>query len=165
MREAYHALNDVGKLSIKDSSINILQELKDHQEHLAETLSDKLANSVQSNLMAALEGLDIEKENVAPQPQANAMTKNTDLFHLIAQLQQKVDTLSSQLQSSQNTVAPTLDINPKTGKPYKRYCWTCGCCNHWGKHHPSPKAPGHRDEATFKDHMGGSNKNCLGPKA
>lgn len=55
-------------------------------------------------------------------------------------------------------------INPKTGKPFKRYCWTCGCCGHWGGDHPGIKAPGHKDEATFKNRMSGSNKNCLGNK-
>ena len=161
MRKAYHSLNEVGKLTIQDSSINMLNELKEHQEQLATTLTDKLATSVQHNLMAALEGLEMDKENLAPPPQANAVTNNQDLVTLIAQLQKKVDTLSSQLNATQTA---GLDVNPKTGKPYKRYCFTCGCCNHWGRNHPGPKAPGHRDDATFKNRMGGSNKNCLGPK-
>ena len=52
------------------------------------------------------------------------------------------------------------EINPKTGMPWKHYCWTCGCCPHWGKNCPR-KAKGHKNNATFKNRMGGSNKNCL----
>ena len=44
----------------------------------------------------------------------------------------------------------TPKLNPKNGKPWKRYCWTCGCCDHWGKLCPNP-ATGHKNEATFKD--------------
>ena len=113
--------------------------------------------------MAALDGLKNDRENSAPQSHINAMRKNTDLFNLIAQLQQKVDTLSSQLKNTPNTTT-TIYINPETGKSYKRYCWTFGCCNHWGRNYPGPKATSHRDGTTFKDRMGSSNKHCLGPK-
>ena len=51
------------------------------------------------------------------------------------------------------------NINPKTGKEWKRYCWTCGCCPHWGKNCPVKKK-GHKNEATFKNRMGGSDCNC-----
>ena len=49
-------------------------------------------------------------------------------------------------------------INPKTGQEWKHYCWTCGCCPHWGKNCPNKKK-GHKNEATFKNRMGGSNQN------
>ena len=53
----------------------------------------------------------------------------------------------------------TSDVNPKTGLPWKRYCWSCGCCAHWGRNCPIKKK-GHHDDATFKTRKGGSNENC-----
>ena len=50
--------------------------------------------------------------------------------------------------------------NPKTGLLWKRYCWLCGCCPHWGKT-CSTKKKGHKDDATFKNRMNRSNNNCL----
>ena len=40
-----------------------------------------------------------------------------------------------------------------------KYCWTHGGCNHCSSK-CSRKAPGHRDEATFDNRMGGSNAFC-----
>ena len=168
MRKAYSDLKGVGKLTVQKSNLNLMQEMKTHHEQLANDLSDRVANTVQANLMAALSNIEADRENIPP-PQENhinAVQSNTALLHLIEQLQLKVDKLGQQMHASPYTCTPIVqeEINPKTGKPFKRYCWTCGCCNHWGKNHPGVKAPGHRDEATFKNRMGGSNKNCLGPK-
>ena len=52
-------------------------------------------------------------------------------------------------------------VNPKTGKAWRRYCWTCGCCDHWGRFCANRK-PGHKVDATFKNRMGGSTKGVLG---
>ena len=166
MREAYLQLGQVGRLSIKDSSINMLEKMTNHQERLTEELTSKLATTVQQNLMAALENLESNQENIPPQAQVNAVQSDRALLTIIEQLNKKVAALDSKI-TNQNTIqrTPGLEINPKNGKPYKRYCWTCGCCNHWGRNHPGQKAAGHKDDATFKDRMGGSNKNCLGTKA
>ena len=51
-------------------------------------------------------------------------------------------------------------INPKTGQSWKMYCWSCGCCVHWGKNCPNKKK-GHKVEATFRNRMNGSSTNCL----
>lgn len=51
------------------------------------------------------------------------------------------------------------DVNPKNGLLWKRYCWTCGCCPHWSKNCAQKKS-GHKDDATFRTRMGGSNKHC-----
>ena len=45
------------------------------------------------------------------------------------------------------------------GRTPKRYCWTCGCCAHWGRDCEA-KRPGHKDAASFKDRKGGSDKDC-----
>ena len=41
----------------------MIEKLTVHQERLADDLGEKLANSVQVNLVAALEHLDTDKEN------------------------------------------------------------------------------------------------------
>ena len=72
--------------------------------------------------------------------------------------------LSFRNQSNKNTNndrSGNNDINPRTGKPFKRYCWSCGCCPHWGRNCPNKKK-GHKDEASFKNRIGGSNEGCLG---
>ena len=91
----------------------------------------------------------MEVNNVAKEDNTTAA-----LLPLIKQLTKKVD----QLVCTQAT--PLISINPKTRKPFKRYCWSCGCWDHWGKNCPNKK-PGHQDSVTFKDRKGGSNKDCL----
>ena len=168
MRAAYRSLKNVGKLTVQKSSLNLLTELKAHNDQLATDLSDRLANTVQANLMAALSNIETDRENIPPPSEhhANAVQVDRSLLALIDQLQKKVDKLGQQLVASNYPTTTHIqeEINPKTGKSFKRYCWTCGCCGHWGKNHPGIKAPEHKDEATFKNRMGGSNKNCLGTK-
>ena len=57
MRDVYHALNDVGKLKIKDSTINMMEKLTQHQDRLAKELGEKLSTTLQANLVSALEHL------------------------------------------------------------------------------------------------------------
>ena len=40
---------------------------------------------------------------------------------------------------------------------YTKYCWTHGLCNHISKERKN-KREGHKDDATFKNRMGGSSK-------
>ena len=81
------------------------------------------------------------------------------MITLIKNLEKKVESLSN-APNVPNNNKNINDINPKTGKAWKRYCWTCGCCNHWGETCPNP-ASGHENGATFKNRMNGSNKDCL----
>ena len=102
----------------------------------------------------------------------------------LQEITKRMDQLQTQLQNMQliNTqsisgvkIPPTLgqpvippattpttnkNINPKTGLEWKRYCWSCGCCAHWSKNCPAKK-PGHKDDATFRNCMDGSNVNYL----
>ena len=99
-------------------------------------------------------------------PQVNAATVPLDnileLAKLVKDLQQEVKSLRTQGPKVQSNtpVSTSKDINPKSDKPWRRYCHTHGCCNHWGRQ-CKDKAPGHKDEATFRNRMGGSNFNCL----
>ena len=83
---------------------------------------------------------------------------------LVELLLKQMTSMQSQLQNlSTNTgtfkSTKSDQINPKTGQPWKRYCWSCGCCPHWGEKR-SNKKEGHKNEATFRNRMEGSNKSC-----
>ena len=52
-------------------------------------------------------------------------------------------------------------IDPRTGRAWRRYCWSCGCCDHWSCFCPNRKSS-HKVDATFKNCMGGSTTGVLG---
>ena len=103
------------------------------------------------------------EENIIPPPvvpSANAMQIPPEFIQILTSLQAKVDVLS-------NPGAPKYSKGTTslvTQRELKRYCWSCGCCPHWGRF-CGKKKNGHKDEATFKNRMGGSNEKCLGPKS
>ena len=157
MRDVHHALKRVGALTIQESTLyqaNLMQNA-DMQAQIDE--------QVKTSLLAALTDFQVEQndsepeEATVPTMEANNLKSqdtNAALLELIQKLTKKVEQLTSQ------PAAPNSSINPKTGKPLKRYCWSCGCCDHWGRNCTNKK-PGHQDGATFKDRKGGSNKDCL----
>ena len=71
-----------------------------------------------------------------------------------------VKSLQEQITKMAKPTPPFKDINPKTGKVWCRYCHTYSCYIHFGIKYQD-KAPEHKDEATFRNCMGGSNFNCL----
>ena len=109
-----------------------------------------------------LQNTDINSENLPSTQQANNISDttvtNAQLLTFLKTLQNKVDRLET------NTPSPTIStnstINLRTGKEFKRYCFSCGCCLHWGKNCPT-KNSGHKDDAIFKNRMGCSNENCM----
>ena len=86
---------------------------------------------------------------------ASSITLDT-LINTIKGLQHDITTL----ENTPSTPPSNSEINPKTGKPWKYYYWTHGCCPHSSKSCPD-KMTGHKDEVTFKNRLGDSNKNCL----
>ena len=194
MRKEYNDLDAVGGLTVANSSINMVKELKEHQEFLANNMKESLKQEFAETIQAL--NLTNEEENMDPNPppqynfpfpmqaqpflaennyicpQANAMPTPQPSANVL-------QTLLSQMQQMQNDIAgltlsnssykprnrnqsniSNSEINPRNGKPWKRYCWSCGCTTHWGRNCPSKKR-GHKDEATFRNQMGGSNKGCL----
>ena len=96
-------------------------------------------------------------------PFANSIKNgyNTDpaVLKLLESLTSKIKALKSR--SVISDLKEDLPLNnPRTNQPYRRYCWTHGCGNHWSNRCRNPK-PGHQNDATFKNRMGGSNKGCL----
>ena len=170
MREELAALEAVGALTIQDSlnQVEILKAIQQQQEQLTQNMEHRM----QVNLVEALAQyghMEREQNTLVPVPPSttdvNAVltaTPNDIAIHqALADLTAKIEALTP---SSRNNPNPNGDglptINPRTGRPYKRYCWTHGCCAHWGRH-CNAKKPGHKDDATFKDRKGGSNKGCL----
>ena len=174
MRQEYSDLQDVGGLTINNlltNQANMIQELKEHQE----LMTNNLKSEFNSNLMETFRAFNMIDENHMQSENNNnhnshdheeqkmlAMTGDRD--PLVELLLKQMTSMQTQLQNmSSNTGTPKFtksdQINPKTGQPWKRYCWSCGCCPHWGKNCPDKKE-GHKNDATFKNRMEGSNKNC-----
>ena len=196
MRQEYSDLEAVGALTLEDSSLNhakILQELKDNQAHLAQTMEEQL----KVNLVETLDSYArFNQENVPPSPQVGNLlglpagcrpaTNNPDDASNLGSIS-NVSTESAILSALQELTKQVANIgnanngnntnddnngtnrsnnnksstNPRTGRAWRRYCWSCGCCNHWGRNCPNRK-PGHQNDATFKDRKGGSTVGVLG---
>ena len=122
MRAEHHALKRVGALTIQDSTLyqaNLLQQ-PDMQAQIDEQVKISLLSAINDFQEQQLE---MDSNQVQDLPlEANNVKKDdsttTALLHLIEQLTTKVD----QLVCKQTT--PLISINPKTGKPYKHYCWS-----------------------------------------
>jgi len=168
MRTAYHALNEVGALTIQDSSINqvnLIQEISSQQEKMAQDIKDSLqSNILEAMMMMQTPSTDTpylieDSSSISANTFESAKSTATieSLVSIIKNLESKMEKLQKGYAPSNNGDSDT--INPKTGKEWKRYCWTCGCCPHASKDCPIKK-PGHQVKATFNNRLGGSNEKC-----
>lgn len=186
MREEYQALEAVGGLTVDTLSINLIRELKEHQESFA----NNLKNEIQDGIYQTLQTFNISsanQENIPPNIQSshpitqfgytvdqpafyqnsdpnsvNQVTNGPSLAQLLKEMQEMRTTITNLTmvnnQHSQQ-IGEDKSVNPRTGQPWKRYCWSCGLASHWSKN-CSRKLKGHQDDAVFKNRMGGSNLNC-----
>ena len=145
---------------------------------MQEDLTKKLEQSLHENLVHALhtysayerDYLENNHNDIKDMESINATKAketNPSILRLLDSLTKEIKSLKAKAvfkDPNNNNITDLKDdlptINPRTNKPYKRYCWTHGCGNHWSNRCRNPKA-GHKNEATFKDRMGGSNKGCL----
>ena len=172
MRNSWDQLKRVGALSMRDSSlqnVNLIKQVTDKQQQLADELRTDLSLQLKNTISDAIMYLHntdsqstSEDENLTSTtistPSANSVTSNItmeSLYTTIQNLQNDIKKLKTP------KMIRDTDINVKTGKPFKRYCWTHGCCAHFSRNCDS-KAIGHIDNTSFKNRQGGSNKNCLG---
>ena len=138
MRSEYHDLKMVGALTIQDSKVyqaNMLQQVMTQQDNLHQNLQTHINEQMKASLVAALATYtnDVPEDNV-PEPVAPIQEMNnitaTDttekLFKMIGALSKRVE------QFSPSSNPPNEKVHPKTGKPYRRYCWSCGCSDHSG---------------------------------
>ena len=164
----YNELRQVGALSIKNSKLQPQLNFTATSENMTEQISASVTNDLRNTIMDAIMALQQGDTSSNPEPiapQANSVTVANDnvlqLAQLVKDLKQEVQQLKSTGNNNSTSVETTSkDVNPKTGKPWRRYCHTHGCCNHWGRHCKN-KGPNHKDDATFRNRMGGSNFNCL----
>ena len=88
-----------------------------------------------------LQTTDINSENLPSTQQANNLSENivTNAQLLIFQktFQNKVDRLNNKKPSAD--IDNTFTMNPRTGKPFKRYFFSCGCFQHWRKNSPTKR--------------------------
>ena len=89
---------------------------------------------------------------------SNSTTSTLTMETLMSTIKDLKKEVSS-LKSAKSSTNP--DINTRTCRVWKCYCWTHGCCPRGSKICDN-KAKNHQDNATFKNRMGGNNKNCLG---
>ena len=80
---------------------------------------------------------------------ANCVT-NESILKLLQNLQSKVENITKENQNLKKDNPPMTDlnINPKNGKLFKRYWYSCGCCTRWGMNFTNKKS-GHKDDTTF----------------
>ena len=187
MRTEHSELEDVGALSMANSSLNQANLVKHLQEH-EDAIATRLEAQMKANFVEALatfgqmeqspdlaSSFDLssfdsnsnssQSQNEYPSQQSiNSVATDKMMERLLKsfqELQTKVDGMCKTTNTTGNKNNKLPTINPRTGQPYKRYCWSCGCCDHWGRQCPRKKR-GHQDDATFKDRKGGSSQGVLG---
>ena len=171
MRNSWNELNKVGALKIRDSNINnvnLINEVTEKQQLLADEIREEFSNQLKSTIADAM--LMLQVPNNIPPSQTDISSTTNDSTHsvntlstmksMISTIQELKNEIAS-LKANSNNKNIDPNINPKTGKPWRRYCWTHGCCTHSSRNCPN-KAPGHKNNATFKNRQGGSNENCIG---
>ena len=169
----FHALLTVRTLTIQDSSITMLCDITEHQNHLSENLSNQFNTMMQEKTIEALNLLKRESRNNKHEGHChnkltakNHTSDNTYMLAIIKIMQSKMEALTSQLALCNNANSTntggniSLTTSPTTSPEYNHYCWMCRCCTHWENNCP-PKTIGHQGKSSFKDHKNGSDKNCI----
>lgn len=162
--EALEELEEIRGETMRHTSFHQAQLVHEQtRKHIANELT-----SMEANLLKAMKE---EKENIPPNQQEHAFTMSTQiqtkLLEALTQLTSKVDKIECQLatipansnRGNDRTKGPLYNV-PFWKRPgnKRKYCWTCGSTWHTGAQHKGDKDPGHKDEATFENRMGGSEK-------
>ena len=138
---------------------NMIQELKDHQVLMSNNLKQEFETNL-AHTFQALSLIDENKENVNYQLEDQFIPQNEEQEKMMMNMKSKrdpiIDYLMKQMTAMSNQIQAlsggnnmntgtgqsgslSSHINPKTGQEWKRYCWSCGCCSHWGKNCPTKK--------------------------
>ena len=102
-----------------------------------------------------------QQQNALATTQLNVQTET---LKMLSELQKQLQNLTNEVkknkdggQKRQNRKTP--DNPPYTRTNTENYCWTHGACNH-NSNNCTRKAPGHKDEATKDNKLGGSKAFC-----
>ena len=154
-----------------------------HANMLAEAMksdmerkNDEVISILQDVLSKSTAATEIESQLSAPSAHvANATSSDAIQLQMIQLLQQTQQDMKTCLIATTNQHNNTSSPAPPTPQPKRyrktpdnctffrrlteKYCWTHGGCNHFGKDCKT-KAPGHKDDATLENKMGGSKAYC-----
>ena len=140
MCSSWKALTKVGALKLQDSTLNqanIVSELVENQQQLAKNLRDDISTQLRNTVTEAMlmfEQQDDQSDSInviSTHNSINSTTSTLTLETLMPAIQGLKKEITS-LKSNKSNNTTNRDINPRTGKPFKRYCWTHGCCTHHG---------------------------------
>ena len=140
---------------------------------MTDDIKSDLQQHHQSSIMDALMLIKSNDDEVTASTitneSMNSVSSNktfNSLVQMFKKLEQKVDNLNTQQpvpippvpappNPNNRRYNSTTDLfNPRTGKPWKRYCWSHGYTTHNGRNCPNPK-PGHITNANFQNRQGG----------
>ena len=121
MREEHHALKQVGALTIQESNFhqaNMIQQVLTQQTEMQDNLQASIDQQVKDSLLNALTEYLTTLEPIQEEVVNNVAIKAKDatsetLLEMMIKLSNKFEELSATKVLS--------DINPRTGKKYKRY--------------------------------------------
>ena len=149
-RRAHQELKESGDLQIKDTTF--------HSANLVQEVVDGVQTALQSS------DNSIEDPSTVINQMANNAAQQQILPQMMAQMVQmmeQMNTLQQKLQNNSNPPATTPTNNPRRRRRtnFTFYCWSHGACAH-PSHECKSKRPGHQDQATFQNKMGGSTAYC-----
>ena len=172
-RDEHLELDKVNALTKKESTLNHTEFLVQHTELLGEMESclklnlaeaiTTFANAYEKQEAPTVDDKDdtsTEITSALSTITGNSNKQTEQMMKLFQGLCKKVDALAEMHKNNGNESNNPV-LNPRTGKPWRRYCWSHGCCDHWSSKCPQHK-PGHKLNATFKNRMGGCTDGVLG---
>ena len=149
-RQAHQELKEAGDLTIRETQFqtaNIVQEVID---------------GVQAVLQTPEASGDNNPEIV--QHMANNMAQAQFLPQIMTQMPQLIQQMNAMQHQINNnsTIRQSSSSIPRQHRPRtntSKYCWSHGACAHTSQQCRSKKS-GHRDDATFRNKLGGSTAYC-----
>lgn len=139
---------------------HILKELESEKATYINTVAES-----ENCIMKAFKDITIATEQTEPSTlTSSAFTASQNVnLEILEILQEMKGTLRSVGSNSNGNSGGVGNRNRNSGgrkrKNTSKYCWSHGACAHDSKDCKSKK-PGHCDEATHANKMGGSKKNC-----
>ena len=156
-RSAYDSIRDLGDLAIDQSPVLNQAQLMESIMHAMQEAGRISPLPEQNGTGPPRYCLPIAEE---PAPVHTEQANSAFETRLLA----KFEALNAEIATLHRDCDGDRDTNRRrsrstTGRTPKRYCWSCGCCPHWGRNCESKKT-GHKDDASFTSRKGGSNENC-----
>ena len=150
---AYRELKRIRGLAMRSTAF--------HQAHQVAADLTKNFHQMRDDVIAAMNSLTIHQadpqENTSPSATStiNAATStNTQLMTAIQKLHQQLQSMSTTLTNGSNG-----NGSRQRRRNVSKYYWSHGACTHASRD-CKKKKPGHKDDATFDDKMGGSTYYC-----